>query len=268
MENNRVVRSAMVVGACTCLSRFLGLVRDFLTAGFFGTSLPISAFVIAFRVPNLFRALFGEGALSSAFVPVFLDVRRKEGDPAAWLLARKVITLTGVFLLLVVFGGIGLMGLLRWRADLGVKAEMILPLAQIMLPYMMFICLAALSMAILNSYSRFGLAALTPSLLNIVWIGAILLVCPWIGGGAERQIYGLAWGVLVAGLVQLGMQLPALRTCGYQLGVSFDWRDGRVWRVFMLMGPAALGLALTQVNVLVNSLLAGWIGSWAPAALF
>ncbi len=268
MEQRKVIRSAMLIGGFTSMSRVFGLIRDFLTAGFFGTSLAMSAFVVAFRIPNLFRALFGEGALSSAFVPVFIDAREKDGEERAWMLARKVITLVATVLLGVVLAGILVISLLLRRPDLGIKTAMILPLVRIMLPYMMFICLAALSMAILNSYHRFALPASTPSLLNLTWIAFILLVCPRISGPLERQIYGLAWGVFVAGIIQLGVQIPVLWRYGYRPGLSFDFTDKRVWKVFTLMGPAALGLAVYQVNALVDSLLAAWVGSWAPAALF
>lgn len=268
MEQRKVIRSAMIIGGFTSMSRVLGLVRDFLTAGFFGTSLAMSAFVVAFRIPNLFRALFGEGALSSAFVPVFIEAREKDGPAAAWALARKVITLVGIALLVVVIAGIVIISLILRRPDLGLKTAMILPLVRIMLPYMMFICLAALSMAILNSYHQFALPASTPSLLNLTWIAFIVLVCPRIGGPLERQIYGLAWGVLVAGMIQLAVQFPALMRNGYRPGLSLDFSDRRVWRVFALMGPAALGLAVYQVNAVVDSVLATWVGSWAPAALF
>lgn len=257
-----------MIGGFTSISRVLGLVRDFLTAGFFGTSLPISAFVVAFRIPNLFRALFGEGALSSAFVPVFVAARKSEGDEKAWTLARKVISLVGLVLVCVVAAGVLGLTFFMHRPGLGEKAAMILPLARIMLPYLFFICMAGLSMAILNSYHRFALPALTPSLLNITWIAFLLVVCPRMGSTLEEQIYGLAWGIFVAGAIQLSFQIPALVRCGWRPGFSLGLDDPRVLRVFTLMGPAALGLAVTQVNVMINSLLATWIGSWAPAALF
>ena len=113
MENRNVIRFAFTVGGFTMLSRVLGMVRDILTAGFFGTSLAMSSFVVAFRIPNLFRALFGEGALSSAFVPVFMESRRHEGEEAAWRLARRVTTLVGAVLLGIVIFGIAGMGLAR-----------------------------------------------------------------------------------------------------------------------------------------------------------
>jgi putative peptidoglycan lipid II flippase len=268
VEQSKVIRSAMMIGGFTSISRALGLVRDFLTAGFFGTSLPMSAFVVAFRIPNLFRALFGEGALSSAFVPVFVDARKKEGDEKAWVLARKVISLVGLSLLVLVILAVLALTAAMGRPGLGEKAALILPLARIMIPYLLFICLAGLSMAILNSYHKFALPALTPSLLNITWIVFLLMVCPRMGATPEQRIYGLAWGIFAAGVVQLSVQVPALLRCGYRPGFTLDLKDPRVLRVFTLMGPAALGLAVTQVNVMINSLLAAWIGPWAPASLF
>ena len=268
VKKANVLRSAFLVGGFTSMSRVLGLARDFLTAGFFGTSLAMSAFVVAFRIPNMFRALFGEGALSSAFIPVFIETRRRDGEAAAWSLARKIITLVGLALLGVVVLGIAVLSAARALAPAGSKTFFIVSLARIMLPYLFFICLAGISMGILNSYHRFALPASTPSLLNLVWIAFVLFVCPRAGRTINEQIYGLAWGVFAAGIVQLAAQIPALMRRGYRPGLALDLRDERVLRVFKLMGPAALGLAVTQVNVMINSLLAAWVGPWAPAALF
>jgi putative peptidoglycan lipid II flippase len=121
---------------------------------------------------------------------------------------------------------------------------------------------------VLNSYGKFSVSAFTPALLNITWILAILFIVPLIRGGAGRQIYGLAWTVFAAGAVQLAYQLPSLWSVGWRPGVDSDWRDPRVKKVFMLMGPSALGLAVNQVNVMVNSIIAIAVGSWAPSALF
>ncbi len=269
MDNRRVIRSAMIIGAFTSLSRFLGMIRDLLTAGVFGTSLPMSAFVVAFRIPNLFRRLFGEGALSSAFVPVFMETRRKEGDDEAWRLAARVLSLASVLLLVLTAAGCLLAGKLVSDSVEGSQRAMILPLTQIMLPYMIFICLAALCAAILNSFHHFTIPALSPSLMNLTWIFSVLVICPMMGDTLEEKIYGLAWGVLLSGVIQFGMQIPVLRRQpGFRFQFALVWNDPRVWRVFTLMGPATLGLAVTQINVMVNSLLAAWIGPWAPSALY
>jgi putative peptidoglycan lipid II flippase len=268
MEHSRLIRSAIKIGGFTLLSRFLGLCRDFMTAGYFGTSLAMSAFVVAFRVPNLFRALFGEGALSAAFVPVYVECRSRQDEGAAWLFARKVITLLGSFLAGLVLAGAALLTLALAAAPLGEKAALILALTRIMLPYVLFICLAAVAMGILNSCHQFAIPAATPMLLNLTWIAFLWLACPRFGTSLEEQIFGLAWGVFAAGLVQMLFQVPALMRRGYRPGLLFDARDAMVARVLKLMAPAALGSAVTQVNVMINSLLAAWIGPWAPAALF
>jgi putative peptidoglycan lipid II flippase len=268
MDNRRVIRSAMLVGAFTSLSRFLGMIRDLLTAGVFGTSLPMSAFVVAFRIPNLFRRLFGEGALSSAFVPVFMEARRNDGEESAGHLASRVLSLAGLGLLTLTAAGLLGAGIMMADVSEDSQRALILPLTRIMLPYMLFICLAALTASILNSYHHFTIPALSPSLMNITWIASVLILCPLMGDTLEEKIYGLAWGVLISGVLQLGLQIPVLKRYGFHFRFTLAWNDPRVWKVFLLMGPATLGLAVTQINVMVNSLLAAWIGPWAPAALF
>lgn len=269
VEKHRVIRSAFKVGGFTSLSRLLGLVRDVLTANAFGVSPVMSDFVVAFRLPNLFRALFGEGALSSAFVPVFLATRREEGEKAAWDVARKTITVVSAFLLgLVAALMAGTFAIEHSQPDWASQAPHLLPLSRIMMPYILFICMAGLFMAMLNACHRFSLPALAPSFLNIVWIAFVLLVCPRLGPEPEQQIYGVAAAVFVAGLVQMGVQLPALVRLGLRPGLTWDLKDPRVRRVFALMAPTALGQSVTQVNVMVNALLARWAAPWAPASLF
>lgn len=268
MERNRLVTSVGIVGVFTLLSRFLGLVRDVLMAGFFGTSQAMGGFVIAFTLPNLFRRLFGEGALSAAFIPVFIDTRAKGGLAAAWRLAHRVLSLLAVVLTLLTLVGIlaATVGL-AWVEPNGMAAT-VLRLARIMLPYMIFICLVALCMAILNSFHHFAVPAATSSILNIVWIGTLLVLVPVIGETLEQKVTVVAWAVLVAGLLQLLVQWPILKRHGYRLQFRLPEKDPRVKRVLVLMGPAALGMGVGQVNVILDKLLAGWIGPWAPAALF
>lgn len=262
-----VMRSAAVVSLCTAVSRVLGLAREILMATFFGTSLAQSAFVVAFKVPNLFRRLFGEGALSAAFVPVFSESLEKDGREASWALAARVMGMLSAFLAIVVIVGMVLISVVMAVLPPGGRAAMTLPLLRIMLPYTLFICLVALCMAILNSFRHFALPAMTPVILNTVWILALLVVCPQLGETPESQIPGVAWAVLVAGVLQLVIQLPMLRRFGFQFRVSFQWRDARVKRVLALMAPAAIGMGIHQINVVVDGLLAFVVGDWAPAAL-
>lgn len=268
METRKIIQSTGMVGMLTLVSRGMGLVRDILMAGLFGTSMAMSAFVVAFRIPNLFRALFGEGALSSAFIPVFVETRYKEGDATAWILARKVVTLTGVVLAAIVLAGmLAATGLLAF-AELGEKSRLILSLLRIMLPYLFFICLAAVLMGAMNALHRFFIPALVPWLLNATLIAAMLWVCPRLGDSQEQQVYGVAAAVAVAGLLQWIAPWPALMRLGWSPRPIWSFRDPRLTRILLLMGPTALGRAVTQVNVMIDSLLAAWIAPWAPAALF
>ena len=174
MSKTHFIKSTAIVSGFTALSRVLGLVRDMLMAGVFGTSLYVSAFVVAFTIPNLFRRLFGEGALSASFIPVFIEVRHKEGEGPAWIMVRKVVTLLTLTLLAIVIAAMLVVTAASLWMDLGEKAALVMPLLRIMLPYTVFICLAALSMAILNSYHHYAVPAFTPCLLNFVWIVAVL----------------------------------------------------------------------------------------------
>jgi len=268
LKNSKVIRSAGVVGSFTLLSRGLGMVRDIVIAYHFGTSLLASAFFVAFTIPNLFRRLFGEGALSAAFIPVLIETRTQEGDKAAWAMASKVVTLAAA-----VLAAIAIIGVLLFSVGLrvpGVSEKWLatFALARVMFPYVLFICLAALSMAVLNSYKHFATSAFAPCLLNLILIVAMLVVFPIIGNDPGERAHVLAWAVVLAGIAQVAIQLPALKRFGCPFQFSSRWNDPRVKQMLWLMGPAALGMAVTQFNVLVDRLLAMWIGEWAPAALF
>lgn len=267
MARRHTLKAVGIVSSFTALSRGLGLVRDVLLAGLFGTSGVLSAFVVAFTIPNLFRRLFGEGALASSFVPVFIECRKKEGDEAAWAVARKtallLIIILGSILLLL---GLGIHGALQ--TNLSERTALTLSLLRIMLPYALLICLAALSMAALYAHNHFTIPAATPCLLNIIWILAVLLICPMVSGGPAQQIKVVAWAVLLAGGIQFLVQLPVLYQFGFRFRLEHSFLDAHIRKIALLMGPAALGLAITQVNVLIDRLLAAWIGPWAPAALF
>jgi putative peptidoglycan lipid II flippase len=270
MEQHRVIRSAAKVGSFTLLSRFLGLVRDTLTASAFGISPAMSDFVVAFRLPNLIpspvrrrRALLRLCAGVPGHPQAGGRGRGLGGraqDHVRWWRFSWPALVTLLIL--------GLWGLDTVRPDLAARAPHLLPLMRIMLPYVVLICLAGLLMAMLNACHQFSLPAFTPSLLNITWILTVLFICPHLGATQEQQIYGVAWAVLVAGGLQLAVQLPALMRRGFQPGFTWDTADARVRRVFALMGPTALGQSVTQVNVMVNTLLARWAAPWAPASLF
>ena len=244
------------------------MVRDIVIAYYFGTSLLASAFFVAFTIPNLFRRLFGEGALSAAFIPVLIETRAKEGDDAAWKLAARVVTMTAALLTTIAIVGVLLFSIGLRIPGVSEKWLTTFALSRVMFPYVLFICLAALSMAVLNSYKHFATSAFAPSLLNIILIVSMLAIFPLIGNEPNTRAMVLAWAVLLAGAAQVAIQLPALKRFGCPFRFSSHWNDPRVKQMLMLMGPAALGMAVTQFNVLIDRMLALLIGDWAPAALF
>jgi len=267
-SEHRVLRSVSVVSFMTAISRALGLVREIAMAYFFGTSALKSAFDIAFIIPNLFRRLFGEGALSSAFVPVFGEALVKEGRESAYRFAVKVISFLVLVLGVVTVAGILLTYPLAQVLPEGSRWLIPLPMLRVMLPYALLICVAALVSGMLNTLGRFAVSSLTPFLLNLIWI-LTLVVCPFLHETPEKQIMVLSWAILFAGLAQVLFQLPELARHGFRFRLCFTGllADAKLRRVLTLMGPAALGIGLIQINVCVDKFLAFWADAAAPAAL-
>jgi len=268
-ETNRLVtRSASVVGGATLVSRVLGLARDVLTAGFFGTGTALSAFVVAFAIPNLFRKLFGEGALTAAFVPVFTEYREQRGAAAGWRVASIIFSLAVLVLGAIVAAGWLAIWMIPGAFELSDRFLLVFRLLRLMLPYLFFICLVGLSMGILNSLRHFVVPALSPVILNLTWIAALFLLCPRFGADPGRRIYGLALGVLFGGAIQFVAQIPVLKKKGFPFKFNPDWREPAVRKIAFLMGPGILGFAVFQLNSAVDQFLALVIGPGAPAALF
>ena len=263
-----ILRSVVVVSSMTGISRILGLVREWLMAYFFGTSLQKSAFDVAFRIPNLFRRLFGEGALSAAFIPAYAEVRKNEGAEAANRLASRIAGFLVAVLGSVTALGILLTLALRPLLECNERAAAVYPLLRITLFYAPLICLAALGIGVLNTLKQFAQSALVPVYLNVVWILALVGVCPFVSENLDVRIGVVAWSTLAAGLVQVGLLLPALRKQGVPLRIRFDWlSDGRVRDVLRRSGPMALGMAPVQINLLVDGVLALYAGTWGPSAM-
>ena len=263
-----ILRSVVVVSSMTGVSRILGLVREWLMALFFGTSLQKSAFDIAFRIPNLFRRLFGEGALAAAFIPAYTEVRKNEGPEAANRLASRIAGF-----LVAVLGSVTALGILLTLAlrpwlECNARAAAVYPLLRITLFYAPLICLAALGIGVLNTLKQFAQSALVPVYLNVVWILALVGICPFVSESLDVRIGVVAWSTLAAGLVQVGLLLPALRRQEVPLRLRFDWLgDGRVRDVLRRSGPMALGMAPVQINLLVDGVLALYAGTWGPSAM-
>jgi putative peptidoglycan lipid II flippase len=251
-------------------SRFLGLGRELLLAQLFGAGLAMDAFKVAFRIPNLLRDLFAEGALSTAFVTVFSKKVSQEGDASAWGLANKMATLVVVFLSLVVLVGIALShGLVEVLAGgfSPEKIEQTVLLTQIMFPFILLVSLAALAMGLLNAKDVFGAPAMASSFFNIGSIVAGVGLAWWLDPHfGPKALVGLSLGTLVGGLAQLVVQFPALQKAGYRFRWDFGWRDEGVRQVLRLMGPAVVAASAVQVNVMVNSHFASHVAGDGPVS--
>jgi putative peptidoglycan lipid II flippase len=257
-------RAAGVVGLAVLCSRVLGLAREQIFAALFGGGRIMDAFTIAFRIPNLLRDLFAEGALSTAFVTVFTRTAALEGDAAAWRLANKAATLAIIALSAITVLGIvfapALVELLAPGFD-PAKAALTVTLTRVMYPFILLVSLAALVMGMLNARGVFGVPAMASSFFNLGSIIAGAGIGYWLDPGfGTRAILGLAVGTLIGGALQLLVQLPALHRVGYGYRPDFSWRDPGVSAILRLMGPSVIAASTTQVNVLVNSVFASELG--------
>jgi putative peptidoglycan lipid II flippase len=257
-------RAAGVVGLAVLCSRILGLAREQIFAALFGGGRIMDAFTIAFRIPNLLRDLFAEGALSTAFVTTFSKTVATDGEAAAWRLANKVATLTAVTLSAITVLGIvfapWLVAVLAPGFE-GEKAALTVTLTRVMYPFILLVSLAALVMGMLNARNVFGVPAMASSFFNLGSIIAGVVLGYWLDPHfGARAILGLAIGTLIGGTLQLTVQLPALKALGYRFRPDFHWRDPGVGSILRLMGPSVIAASTTQVNVLVNSVFASELG--------
>jgi putative peptidoglycan lipid II flippase len=251
-----MLKSSGGIGAATLSSRVLGLVRDQSFAAFMGTHGVAAAFSYAFMVPNLFRRLLGEGALTAAFIPIFKAKEKNEGEASMWQAANAVISgLLVVAPAIVLYAALIISFLLLgggWDPD----TRLMFQLMRLMFPYMMLACLGAIFMGILNARGHFFIPALSPALLNIVLIASVWLVAPHFGKTDRTQVFALALGVLVAGVAQAFFQMPALRREGFRYRWISPWRDPTTREVVVKMIPSAVGVAAFQLNVMLTQTLA------------
>jgi len=258
---SQMLKSSGAMAAATLTSRVLGLVREMVYAAFMGNTWVASAFTLAFQVPNLFRRLLGEGALTAAFIPIFKQKEVQNDEKEMWRTANAVIS--G---LLVAAGGITVLAIVGISVALevgGFKPETVLMLRLLrwMFPYMLLACLAAVWIGMANARGRFFVPALGSVLLNVVMIASVLLLAPRMGLKLEQQIFGLAIGVVVAGLAQAIFQIPGLRREGYRYAWVSPWRDPTVREVVVKMIPGSIGVAAFQINVLVTQSFSFWFDS-------
>ena len=268
----RLARSAGVFGLATITSRILGLARDQVLAYYFGAGDANDAFRIASRIPNLVRDLFAEGAMSAAFVPTFTRVLTLEGRERSWRLASSVINalliVTGA---IVVFGIIFAGPLVRLFAsnfnEVPGKIELTIYLTRIVFPFLTFVAVAAVLMGMLNSLGHFFIPALSPAMFNVAVIVMSLALIPVAPSLGMMPITIVAIATLVGGIGQLVIQWPPLREEGFRYRPVLDLKDEGLHRVLLLMGPGTIGMAATQINVLVNSILATGEGTGAVSWL-
>jgi putative peptidoglycan lipid II flippase len=261
--------SSVVTGSMTMMSRVLGLVRDQVLAHVLGAGGAADAFFLAFKIPNFFRRLFSEGAFSQAFVPVLSEYRQKGPHAAVQTLVDHVAGCLGSVLLLVtilavigspVVAAIFASGYLNDP----VKFALLSDLIRITFPYLLLISLTGFAGAVLNSYDRFAVPAFTPVLLNLCMIGAALFAAPLF----SQPAFALAWGVFVAGVLSLLFQLPFLHRIHLLPAPKLGWRDPGVRRILTLMVPALFGVSISQINLMLDSILASFLPDGSVGWLF
>lgn len=257
---SQMLKSSGAMAAATLTSRVLGMVREMVYAAFMGNTWVASAFVMAFQVPNLFRRLLGEGALTAAFIPIFKQKEVREGEAEMWRTANAVISglvmAAGAVAAIAVVGIT--LGLAVGRGHFGEETRLMLRLLRLMFPYMVLVCLAAVLIGMANARGHFFVPALGAVILNLIMIASVLFLAPRMGRTLDQQIFGLGIGVLVAGLAQAFFQVPSLSREGYRYRWVSPWRDPTVHEVVRKMIPGSIGVAAFQINVLITQCFSFW----------
>lgn len=262
-----LLRSSSVVSLMTLLSRVLGLIRDVVVAQYFGAR--ADAFFVAFKIPNFFRRLFAEGAFSVAFVPVLSEYRRLRPLDEVRLLVARVSGVLGSALLAVTVVALLFADYLPWVFSPGfrddpVKFALTGELLRITFPYLLFISLTAFASSVLNAYGKFAVPAFTPVLLNVCLIFAAVVMSDWFA----EPLFALAWGVFLAGLLQLVFQLPYVARLGLLVRPQYRPQDEGVKRIGGLMVPALFGVSVSQINLLLDTLLASFLENGSVSWLY
>ena len=265
------LRNVFTVGGLTAFSRVLGLVREMLQSRLIGAGVEQSAFVLAFAIPNMARKLFGEGALTAAFVPVFKGEVENGEVEAARRLARSVLTTVvlalGAVVALTVIGLTSVLGLSDLNVfELSPRAELTMRLVRILCPYMVFICAAAFGMGVLNALGRFVEGAFMPAFLNIIWIAALGVLCFMPGMDLSGRVAFVSWAILAGGFAQMAFLLRCMARKGYGWRPSFAWNDKvrLVWRNTFV---AAVGAGAVQLNYMLDQVLGQVAAPWAAGVI-
>ncbi|AKU13022.1 virulence factor MVIN [Azoarcus sp. CIB] len=264
-----LLRALATVSSMTLLSRILGFVRDFVIARTFGAGMATDAFFVAFRLPNLLRRMFAEGAFSQAFVPILAEYKNRQGPEETHQLVSRVATALALAVTAVAAIGIVAAPLIIWVsapgfADEPDKFALTVELTRITFPYILFMALVALAGGVLNSWSRFAIPAFTPVLLNLSFIGMALFAAPWF----DPPVLALAWAVFIGGILQLALQLRPLARIGLLPRFDLNLSDPGVRRIGKLMLPAMLGVSVSQVSLIINTIFASFLESGSVSWLY
>ena len=258
--SRHLFKSTVIVSSMTLISRILGFVRDMLIARIFGVDVATDAFFVAFKIPNFFRRLFAEGAFAHAFIPVLADYKEQGNKADLKVFVDKTAgTLAGILMLLTLIGVVVAPVLILLLAPgfawQGSQYELAVLLLKITFPYLLFISLVAFAGAILNAHDKFAIPALTPVLLNISMIVAAI----WFAPLMEQPIVALAWGVFAAGIIQVCFQIPSLMRLGLLPRFRWGYNDPGVKKTISLMLPAIFSVSVTQINLLLDTLVASFL---------
>ena len=264
-----LLRALATVSSMTFISRILGFVRDLVIARAFGAGFATDAFFVAFKLPNLLRRLFAEGAFSQAFVPIFAEYKNRRGEQEARLLVDRVAAVLALALFVVALIGVLAAPLIIYVTAPGFAATpdkfgLTVDLLRITFPYIFFISLTALAGGILNTYSRFSVPAITPVLLNLSFISFALWGAPYF----DPPVTALAWAVFVGGVAQLALQVPFLARLGLLPRFRLDFRDEGVRRILRQMGPAVFGVSIGQVSLVINMIFASFLVTGSVSWLY
>ena len=273
MSAPKTLRNVFTVGAFTMLSRVLGLVREMLQSRLIGAGMEQAAFTLAFAIPNMARKLFGEGALTAAFVPVFKGEVESDSLERASQLARAVMTMVLLMLgaiVLLLMGGLEVV--VHFRDALGLKDTprllLTIRLIKTLLPYMIFICGAAFGMGVLNALGRFKASSFMPCLLNFFWIGILAWISFFPEMRLDQRVHRVAMAILVAGAAQMAFMLWCMHKAGVTPKLSFSgWGDSKVVLVWKNLGIAALGAGAIQINYMLDQVLAQLASGWAAGVI-
>lgn len=267
--NNKLIKSTAIVGSMTMISRVLGFVRDIVIARFFGADGGTDAFFVAFKIPNFMRRLFAEGAFSQAFIPVLSDYKENKSTEALKDLIEKTAgTLAMILFFITLLGVIGAPVLIYLFAPgfamNGTRFDLTVDMLRLTFPYLFFISLTAMAGGVLNTFGKFAIPAITPVFLNLSFLAAVF----WLSPLLDQPIMALAWGVLLAGIVQLAFQFPYLNKLGLMPRLKFDRQHVGVKKIMNLMLPALFGVSVTQINLLVDTLLASFLVAGSVSWLY